>query len=206
MSRKNYRLICGVCCLAVLGIAAACGKSEKRAVPTLTLFNVKPFEELPPMPSSAATVNVGSLSFRAAPLWTDEESQELFEANLQLAGLLPVRIEITHNGGEPIDPRKIRLRLHGTNGEEWQTLSIKKAIGRILTANEVYAYNPNARKTFEKEFGSYELNLKTPLTKTEGRRGGFVFFQSPRKAAVASPRGLVLDVQGLSQPISIPLN
>src|SRR5436190_8582098 len=148
MSRKNYTLICGVCCLAVLRIAAACGTSEKRAVPTLTLFNVKPVEELPPMPSSAATVNVGSLSFRAAPLWTDEESQELFEANLQLAGLLPVRIELTHNGGEPIDPRKIRLRLHGTNGEEWQTLSIKKAIGRILAANEVYAYNPNARKTF----------------------------------------------------------
>ena len=158
------------------------------------------------MPSSASTVNVGSLSFRAAPLWTDEESQELFEANLQLAGLLPVRIEITHNGGEPIDPKRIKLHLHGANGEAWQTVSIKKAIGRILSANQVYAYNPNARKTFEKEFGSYELDLKTPLNKSEARRSGFVFFESPRKAAIASPRGLVLDVQGLAQPISIPLN
>ena len=206
MSRLCYRLLCGVCCLGVLGIAAACGKSEKRVVPTLTLFNVKPVEELPPMPASAKTVNVGSLSFRAAPLLTDEESQELFEANLQLAGLLPVRIEITHDGGEAIDLRKIKLRLQGTNGDEWQTLSIKKAIGRILAANEVYAYNPNARKTFEKEFGAYELNLKIPLTKADGRRAGFVFFQSPRKEVVASPRGLVLNVHGLSQPISIPLD
>lgn len=205
MFRTHYRLLSGLCCFALL-VIAACGKSEKRSIPTLTLFNVKPVEALPPMPASVKTVNVGSLSFRAASLLTDEESQELFEANVQLAGLLPVRIEIIHNGGESIDLKKIKLRLHGTNGEEWQTLSIKKAIARILAANDVYAYNPNARKTFEKEFGAYELNLKTSLTKTEGRRGGFVFFQSPSKEVVASPRGLVLDVQGLSQSISIPLN
>ena len=158
------------------------------------------------MPSSAKTVNVGSLSFRAAPLLTDEESQELFEANLQLAGLLPIRIEITHNGGAPINLAKIKLHLHGSTGEEWQSLPIKKAIARILAANQVYAYNPTARRTFEQEFSAYELNLKAPLTKAESRRTGFVFFLSPRKEVVASPHGLALDVQGLSQPISIPLN
>lgn len=206
MSRVNRRSFSYVCCLSVLALVSACGKSERRDLPTLTLFEVKPLAELPPMPASAKTMNVGSVSFRAAPLFTDEESQELFEANLQLAGLLPIRVEIIHNGGEPIDLSKTKLTLRGAHGELWKTLSIKKAIGRILSANHVYSYNPNARKTFESEFAAYELNLRTPLTGTEKRRGGFMFFQSPRKEVVASPRGLVLDVQGLPQVISIPLN
>jgi len=158
------------------------------------------------MPSSAHSVDVGSLTFRAAPLLTDEESQELFEANLQLAGLLPIRIEINHNSGEPMDLRKLKLTLHSANGDEWKALPAKKAIALILSDNDIYAYNPGSRKTFAKEFSAYELNLKEPLTHAERKRGGFLFFQSPRKEPVASPHGLVLAVQGLSQPISIPLD
>jgi hypothetical protein len=185
-------------CFAVVATSSSCGKA--------TLFKVQPFEGLPPMPSSAHSVDVGSLTFRAAPLLTDEESQELFEANLQLAGLLPIRIEINHNSGEPIELRKLKLTLHSANGEEWKTLPAKKAIARILSDNDIYAYNPASRKTFAKEFSAYELNLKEPLTHAERKRGGFLFFQSPRKESVASPHGLVLAVQGLSQPISIPLD
>ena len=192
--------------VAVIAGSWSCGKSEQRAVPTITLFNVRPLEDLPPMPASAHSVDVGSLSFRAAPLLTDEESQELFEANLQLAGLLPIRIEIVHNSGEPIDLTKLKLRLRSANGDEWKTLPVRKAIARILSANDVYAYNPTARKTFVKEFSAYELNLKEPLSQAERKRGGFVFFQSQRKEAVASPHGLLLAVQGLSQPVSIPLD
>ena len=201
MRRKLFRSALLNLSLAFLALTGACGKSGK-----LTVFDVKPVNELPPLPPSVKAVNVGAISFRAVPLLTDEESQELFEANLQLAGLLPIRIELTHNGGEPIDLKKIKLRLQSSTGEEWKTLPIKKAVARILSANQVYAYNPNARKTFEKEFSAYELNLKTPLTRAEIRRSGFVFFLSPRKEAVASPRGLVLEVVGFSQPVSIPLD
>ena len=68
-----------------------------------SLFKVKPADRLSAMPADAPAVDVGVATFRAAPLLTDEETQELFEANLQLAGLLPVRLEITHNGGEPLE-------------------------------------------------------------------------------------------------------
>lgn len=192
--------------VAVVTLNLSCGKSERRDVPTITLFKVKPVGDLPPMPASAHSVDVGSLSFRAAPLLTDEESQELFEANLHLAGLLPIRIEIKHNSGEPVDLTKLKLSLRSASGEEWKTLPVKKAIARILSANNVFAYNPTARKTFVEEFSAYQLNLKEPLSHAERKRAGFAFFQSPRKEAVASPRGLVLAVQGLSQTVSIPLN
>jgi hypothetical protein len=123
-----------------------------------------------------------------------------------LAGLLPVRVEINHNGGEAIELKKVRLRLTDSAGTKWKMISAKQAISRILKANGISLYNPSSRKTFEQEFRSYELNLKDPLTHAERRRQGFVIFLSPEKTPVASPRGLVLTIEGLAQPATLNLN
>ena len=171
-----------------------------------SLYKVKPASELARLPDNAATANLGTVSFRAAPLLTDEESQELFESNLHIAGLLPVRVEIVHNSGTPIELKKVRFRLHDSVGTVWKPISFKQAIARILKANGIALYNPDARKTFEKEFRAYELDLKAPLTNAERRRQGFVIFLSPKKQPVASPPGLVLTIEGLSQPATLNLN
>ena len=158
------------------------------------------------MPASAVTADVGAVTFRAAPLLTDEETQELFEANLQLAGLLPVRLEIAHNGGEPLPLKKLKFKLQDGSGNEWKLLSGKQAVSRILKANGVFAYNPNSRKTFEKEFRAYDFDLKSPLTHSERLRKGLIIFLSPQKEPVASPHGVTLSVEGLAQPVSLKLN
>jgi hypothetical protein len=180
-----------------LGFASSCGGS---------LYRVKPVAELPSMPDSAATANLGSVTFRALPLLSDEESQELFESNLHLAGLLPVRVQVVHNSGDAVELKRLRFRLHDASGAEWKSISLKQAIARILKANDVFAYNPASRKTFEKEFHAYELDLKSPLTHTERQRQGFVIFLSPKKDPVASPRGLTLAIEGLAQPATLNLN
>src|SRR5882762_8704251 len=171
-----------------------------------SLYKVKPASELARLPDNAATANLGAVSFRAAPLLIDEESQELFESNLHLAGLLPVRVEITHNSGAPVELKKVHFQLHDSAGTDWKPISFKKAIARILKANGIFLYNPASRKTFEKEFRAYELDLKVPLTNAERRRQGFVIFLSPKKQSVASPHGLVLIIEGLSQPATLNLN
>ncbi len=176
---------------------ASCGNS---------LYKVKPPNALASLPANSATANLGTVSFRAAPLLTDEETQELFESNLLLAGLLPVRVEIVHNGGDAVELKKVRFHLHDAAGMQWQTLSVKQAIARILKANGVFVYNPNSRKQFEKDVRAYDLNLKTPLTHDERRRSGIVFFLSPKKEAVASPHGLTMTIDGLPQPATLPLN
>ena len=173
---------------------------------TNSLFKVKPVSEIPAMPASAASANVGVITFRAAPLLTDEQTQELFESNLQLAGLLPVRLEMVHNGGEAIEIKKLRLKLHDAAGTEWKMISAKSAVSRILKANDITLYNPNARKVFEKEFRAYEFDLKTPFANPERRRHGLIIFQSPKKEPVASPKGLVLSIEGLAQPVNLNLN
>ena len=158
------------------------------------------------MPASAASADAGSLSVRAAPLLTDEETQELFESNLQLAGLLPVRLEIVHNNGGAIELKKLRFHLRDSATTDWKAISAKQAIARILKANGVSLYNPDSRKTFEREFRAYVLDLKKPLTHDERKRQGLLIFLSPRREPVASPRGLVLMIEGLSQPVTLNLN
>jgi len=171
-----------------------------------SLYQVKPVIELPPMPATAKFADLGGLTIRVAPLLLDEESQELFEANLPLSGLLPLRVEMVHNSGEAVELKRVRLRLRDAQGNEWKMISAKQAISRILKANQVYAYNPQSRKTFEKELRAYELDLKSPLSHAERRRHGFILFQAPKKAAGATPSGLVLSIEGLAQPVTLSIN
>jgi hypothetical protein len=137
---------------------------------------------------------------------SDEESQDLFEANLPLSGILPVRLELAFESGMPVETKKVRFHLRDGAGREWKLISPKAAVGRILKANDVYAYNPNSRKQFEKEFAAYAIDLKSPLSGSERRHQGFLFFETPKKEPVESPRGLVLKIERLPQPVEIALN
>jgi hypothetical protein len=155
-----------------------------------SLYKVKPVVELPPMAGPVKTASAGGITVRVAPLLTDEESQELFEANLPLSGVLPVRVALNYESGVPLELKKARFRLMDGAGREWKLLAPKQAVSRILKANGVFAYNPNARKQFEEEFGAYALNLATPLSTNDASRQGFLFFAAPAKEPVESRQGL----------------
>ena len=171
-----------------------------------SLFKVKPVVELPPLEENVKTASAGGVSVRVAPLMTDEQSQELFEANLPLSGILPVRLELVFESGVPVETKRVRFHLRDADGHEWKLIAPKAAVARILKANDVYAYNPNSRKQFEKEFTAYAIDLKSPLSSADQRRQGFVFFETPKKEPVESPKGLTLSVEGLPQPVGIPIN
>ena len=173
---------------------------------TGSLFKVKPVNELPPMPANTRTADAGGVTIRVAPLLTDEESQELFEANLPVSGVLPLRVELAFQSGVPVELKRARFHLRDSQNREWKLLPAISAASRILKANGVYLYNPNSRKQFEKEFGAYAIDLKTPLSSSESRRQGFLFFQTPDKLPVRSGQQLTLSVERLPQPATITIN
>jgi len=173
---------------------------------TGSLFKVKPVTELPPLPANTRSADAGGVTIRVAPLLTDEESQELFEANLPLSGVLALRVELDFQSGVPVEIKRARFRLRDGENREWKLLSAKSAISRIMKANGVFAYNPNSRKQFEKEFGAYGIDLKTPLSSGDSRRQGFLFFQTPDKRPVRSGQQLTLTVERLPQPASITID
>ena len=122
----KYQLIASLApLLSLLLLNASCGNS---------LFKVKPASALPPLSGSAASANVGVITFRAAPLLTDEETQKLFESNLQLAGLLPIRLEVIHNGGDPIEIKRLKFQLRDASNSDWKLISAEAAISLILKA------------------------------------------------------------------------
>jgi hypothetical protein len=173
---------------------------------TGSLFKVKPVTELPPLPANTRSADAGCVTIRDAPLNTDEQSQELFEANLPLSGVLALRVELAFQSGVPVEIKRARFHLRDSENREWKLLSTKSAVSRIMKANGVFAYNPNSRKEFEKEFGAYGVDLKTPLSSGDTRREGFLFFQTPDKGPVRSSQQLTLTVERLPQPVSITVN
>jgi len=182
--------------LAIALVATSCAGA---------LYKVKPAVELPPLPENAKGASAGGVAIRVAPLMSDEESQDLFEANLPLSGILALRVQLVFESGVPVEIKRTRFRLRDSTGKEWKLVSAKEAISRVLKADEVYTYNPNSRKQFEKEFAAYAIDLKLPLSDSDRSRHGFLFFQTPNKEPVASPRGLVLLVERLPQPVEIQL-
>src|SRR5829696_6485496 len=113
---------CALLCLIVL-LATSC---------TGSLFKVKPVTELPPLPADTRSADAGGVTIRVAPLLTDEESQELFEANLPLSGVLPLRVEMSFQSGVPVELKRARIRLHDSQNREWKLLSPKSAVSRIM--------------------------------------------------------------------------
>jgi hypothetical protein len=180
--------------LGLMLVAASCGGS---------LYKVKPKIDAPVTGGKEASAS--GFRVRAVPLLTDEESQDLFQANLPLGGLLPVRLEISNESGAEISFKRVRFRLSDDAGREWKLRSPKQAVSRIMTADEIYLYNPNSRKRFEEAVAEHAFDLGTPL-ETGRQRRGLIFFQTPKKESVASPRGLVLTIEGLPQPVEVIFN
>jgi len=193
--RPRLKLIRGAVSGVAILLLAGCGGS---------LYKVSTRVKAP-LPSNATEARAGALRVRAVPLLTDEESQQLFEANLPLGGLLPVRVEVLNETGTALVLERARFRLRDGTGREWKTRSAKQAVSRILDANEVFFYNPASRKEFEERVRAHAFDIVTPLAAGE-RRQGLVFFQTPQKEAVESPRGLVLTIDKLAQPIELRLD
>jgi hypothetical protein len=192
---SRFKLVLRIGLVCALILTAACGGS---------LYKVKPVVQAP-IADGASGAEAGGIKVHAVPILIDEEIQELFEANLLLAGLLPVRADVTNESGAPVDLKNARFHLRDGDGREWKAKTAKQAVAGILKYYDVYLYNPNSRRKFEEDFRMHALNIDAPLAQGE-QRSGLVFFQTPKKEAVSSPRGLVLTIEKLPQTIELKLN
>jgi len=171
-----------------------------------SLFKVKPVADLPTLPSTSSSADAGGLVVRVGPLLTDEEAQELFEANLPVGGVLPVRVELNLQGGDSVELKKAKFKVRDNQNREWKLLSTKQAVSRILKANQIFLYNPYSKKQFEHDMAAYGVDTKSVIDSSQRTRTGFLFFQTPDKQPVDTSAKLTLVIEKLPQPISIALN
>jgi hypothetical protein len=176
-------------------LAAGCGGS---------LYKVKP-PATGSLPADAKSGSAAGIELHAVRMVTDEESQDLFEVNLLLAGVQPIRVEMTNTSGSVVELAKARFTLRDGGGVTWKTLSSKQTVGRVTDYYDIYLYNPNSRKEFVEAMQRQGFDQKTPLAPGE-HRTGFLFCQTPKKEPVEQQHGLILTAEKLPQPIEIALD
>ena len=157
-----------------LVFASSCGGS---------LFKVKPAATLPPMPATVASANLGSVSFRAAPLLTDEESQELFESNLQLAGILPVRIEINHLSGDAIELKKVRFRLTDAAGTKWKVIFSQRGHRSDSESERRIRLQPVLSQNIRAGISRLRTGFENPADSQRRPATGLHYFSRTRESA-----------------------
>jgi len=190
----------------LLSLATLLSSSLFFASCSTSLFKVKPATELPSFPAESQSADASGVTVRVAPLLTDEQAQELFEANLPVSGILPVRLELNFQSGVAVELKQARFSVRDSQNRTWKLLTTKQAVSRIMKSNGVFLYNPHSKKQFQNDFGAYGIDLKTPLDSSQSQRGGFLFFQTPDKRPVESNQKLTLVIERLPQPVSIALN
>ncbi len=155
-------------------------------------FNVKTQPGLPPA-NYAAKASVDGIAIEARAMTDEDLLFETFDANLILAGVLPVRVMMTNSGGEAVDCKKARFEIE-TQSKRYKAVDPRKAFKRLISYYGISAYTKSGYKESLDAFTSYEFDLRTTLAGAESRQG-LMFFLMPAEAA--RRQGLTLTVAKL---------
>lgn len=140
-------------------------------------FNVKPAPGNPPV-THPATIDHEGLSIEAAALTDEDYLYQTFEANLLLAGVLPVKVTMTNQTAEPIDVKKARFEISAPGSRVYKSVTGEKAFKRVFSYYDFTLYNKEGYKESKKDFSAYAFDLTTPLGVGQSR-SGLIFFITP---------------------------
>ena len=81
-------------------------------------FDVKVVPKVAPEAVGPASASAG-VEVRASAVWDEEYLLDTFDANLILAGVLPVRVDLSNGGAAPLSAKKLRLELADADGRDF---------------------------------------------------------------------------------------
>ena len=186
LRQSLLRLAPGRAFVLVAVTAFGCGKP----------FNVKTQPDLPPAnyPAKATSDHV---SVQAQAITDEDFLYETFDANLLLAGILPVRVMLTNSGGEILDLKNARFEVHATAGTSFKAINEHQAFKRLISYYEISTYNKSGYKESLEAFSAFGLDIFTPLAAAQSRQG-LVFFPVPAEAARGGLRLVVSRLDAAS--------
>ena len=156
-------------------------------------FHVKSRASLPPA-TYTVRIQASGVEIQANAITDEDFLYGTFDANLILAGLLPVRLMITNTGEQPINLKKADWEIKDEHGKKGDAMDPKRAFKRLISYYQIRNYNKEGYNRSRTAFTSYALDRSSPLN-PGGSRDGFLFFDIP--PGVAAEHGLVLEVRGL---------
>lgn len=193
---STFRFASRLFCLAAVLSIAGCGGRP---------FNVKARVDPPPTGGTAARAESGGVSIQAEALRDEDYLNDTFDANLILAGILPVRLKATNQSREPVDLSKARFEVKTPGGRAYKSAEAKKAFKRLISYYGISTYSKAGYKESQETFGDYALDLSKPLGGGESREG-LVFFIIPNAEAQSSGLRMIasrLDRKGAAVELEL---
>jgi hypothetical protein len=170
-------------------------------------FNVKPEVALPAI-ADAPLVESQGFRMQAAAVRDEDYLLSTFDANLILAGILPVSVTITNRTTQPLDLHRARFEVRTPDGHSYQAAEANRAFKRLIKYYEISTYSKPAYKKSREDFAAYALDTARPLAMGESRQG-MLFFIVPDGVVQASGLkfiGARLDVTGSRSAVELQLN
>jgi hypothetical protein len=171
------------CLVLLVAIASSCKP-----------FNVKPRIEVPRAANEART-DTNGVVISASVVRDEDWLTDTFDANLILAGIVPVRVELKNAGQTPIELSKARFELKIGSGQSFGSVNHDRAYKRALAYYDLSAWSKALYKESRADFASYALDTKSPAAPGESRQGLIYFLLSVESARLS---GFTLVVSRLT--------
>ena len=156
-------------------------------------FNVKPHIEVP-RASNESQVESNGVAIRASAVGDEDWLSDTFDANLILAGIFPVRVELKNAERNAIELSRARFELRTAGGRSFGSAGPERAFKQALSYYGVSAWSKALYKESRDDFASYALDVKGPLAAGESRQGLLYFLL---RGEAASAGGLTLVISRL---------
>jgi hypothetical protein len=167
---------------------------------SVPLYKVAPLPNQMP-PQAGQTTMTNALEVTASALTNDDLAFERFEANLPLAGIVAVDVQITNRASERT--KSLTFTLHDASGKKFSSMDAKTFLKRLMQFEGVRVYAKTGRQETLAQLQAITLPKKITLAAQESRKG-VLFFHT--KQPVTSSSSFILSVDGTAQPLRLPLS
>jgi hypothetical protein len=140
-------------------------------------FNVQPRPTAPDEISGEGS-EVNGLAVKAEAVTDENFLYDTFDANLILAGILPVRVKVTNSRAEPFEIKRARFEVRSQGNRVYEAIRADRAYKRLMSYYGKSTYSKRGYRTSRSDFASYALNISEPLGAEESRQG-ILFFPVP---------------------------
>lgn len=164
------------------------------------LYTVAPLPSVVPPDPSANVVDGFNV---LATVIDGDQSLERFEANLPLAGVVAVDVQLINRTAAAINVNSLKFHLKDAGGQSLQEIEPKRALKQVMKYYGDGFYRLDARQRTIESYEAVTLPLILAIAPQEERRG-ILFFQIQRNTV--KPSGLTLSVSGSKTPVNVKLN
>ncbi len=162
-----------------------------------------------PPGSPRGDVQTEELSLRVALLSDEDWQLEFFRANLLLAGVLSLHLEMTNRSSRAIELRRARIEVQDEKGVRLAVRTPQQALRQLFQYYKVTTYRIASRQELERRFAEIAFSFTTALAPGETRRG-LLFLALPGEGGPREPPArLTVTVTGLRQaraPLSLTVH